>query len=276
MSSAQHNALRPPSILHWAVAALLALAVVTPVHAQTAYGPGVESPASVAGREAAIPLGTPRPSPLNPNGSAQDAAPVGGWLSRTIWSLGGVVGLVIAIAALTRAVAKRHGGLRFALTAGGRAPAGLLEILGRYPVGRGTTLVLLRLERRILLLSQSGGGRLGAGAGFSTLCEITDPEEVAAILVGCRDAEGESMAARFKTLLSGFDKGMADADPENDAGRRSATTSAGDRSELWDTDRANIPVVDLTRRAPVEGGSISSLRRRLDAMRSGGSTGGRA
>ena len=44
--------------------------------------------------------------------------------------------------------------------------------------------------------------------------EITDPEEVASILVKSRDAEGDTMSERFRSLLTRFDRGMDTAEPD--------------------------------------------------------------
>lgn len=82
-------------------------------------------------------------------------------------------------------------------------------MLGRYPVARGQTLALLRVDRRVLLLCQSSGG-------FSTLAEFTDPEEVASLLVKTRGEEGDSIAERFDGLLRGMERDasiMGDAAP---------------------------------------------------------------
>jgi hypothetical protein len=125
-------------------------------------------------------------------------------------------------------------------------------------------LVLLKLDSRILLLSQSSGGRLGAGAGFQTLCEITDPEEVASILVKSRDADGDSMAEKFRSILGRFDRTMEP--PADDQGRRISATPAGDRVELWD-ERNPIPVVDLTKQPGPPETAAGSLRRRLASIR---------
>ncbi len=211
-------------------------------------------------------------SPKRPAGEAKPlasdpAARSGASRGGVLWPLAGVLALVVIAAGAARALARRSGGLGAALGAGGRSPAGVLEILGRYPVGRGATLVLLKLDRRVLLLSQAGGGRLGAGAGFSTLCEVTDPEEVASILVKARDADGDSMAERFRSLLTRFDGDMSRADPggESVPSRRVVGSSAGDRAELWEERSAAIPVVDLTGR-PGSGGSMSMLRKRLASL----------
>ena len=138
---------------------------------------------------------------------------------------------------------------------GGRAPAGVLEVLGRYPVARGATLVLLRVDRRVLLLSQASGGRFGLSTSFSTLCEMDDADDVASILTKTRDDAGESMSKRFQSLLERFDRGA---------------TSAADASPtrgVPETTRGGIPVVDLTRRGSPHG----VLARRLASVRGRGS-----
>lgn len=127
-----------------------------------------------------------------------------------------VLGLIVAAAAGARAVARR-GGMLGAMGPGGRAPAGVVEILARYPVGRGQSLVLIKIDRRVLVVSHTGGG-------LSTLCEITDAEDVASLLVKTRDEESASMDARFRGLLDRF------------SGSHRTAEGAGEE----------IPVVDLT------------------------------
>lgn len=127
-------------------------------------------------------------------------------VSGPMLALGAVLGLILILAGLARLAARGRAStsLRAEFGAGGRSPAGLLEVIGRYPIARGATLVLLRLDRRILLLSMSSG--LRGGTSFGTLCEVNDPEEVASILVHARDAEGDSMAERFRSLLAKSDE----------------------------------------------------------------------
>lgn len=117
-----------------------------------------------------------------------------GWWVQTGAALLLVVALIFAVKWGAQRLARRAGSVAWQMGPAGRAPSGVLEVLGRYPVARGQSLVLLRLDRRILLLGQSG-------AGFSMLSELTDPEEVASLLVKTRDDEGASMAARFNELL---------------------------------------------------------------------------
>jgi flagellar biogenesis protein FliO len=125
-----------------------------------------------------------------------------GWW-RTAGALALVVVAILAIAGIVRRIVGRSNGLMHAIGAGGRAPSGLLQVLGRYPVGRGQTLILLKLDRRVLLLCQSVGAK---GAGMRTLCEVTDPDEVASLLLHSAEAEGRSMTAKFREMVSGFDE----------------------------------------------------------------------
>lgn len=126
-------------------------------------------------------------------------------LLRTLGSLVLVVALIFALRWIFTRSARFTGGLRAQLGAGGRAPAGILQILARYPIARSQTLVLLKLDQRILLLNQTT-------TGFRTLSEIHDPDEVASILRACRDEEGASLSNRFNALLRSLEKDPATAD----------------------------------------------------------------
>lgn len=135
---------------------------------------------------------------------------------RTGAALAAVLALVWGGAKLARRLSVRGGGgLLAALGPGGRAPSGVLEVLGRFPVGRGTTLVLLKLDRRVLLLCQAHGR---GTAGMSTLCEVTDPDEVAGILLRTRDEAGETIATRFREHLER--EGAEPADRVEEPGRQ--------------------------------------------------------
>ena len=208
------------------------------------------------------PLGTPRLVNPAPGVSGAPAlAPPGA--AATLWDnpairTGGslllVLVLIVGLAAITRKVAGKSGTLAAALGPGGRQPAGLLEVLGRYPLSRGQTLILLKVDQRILLLAQTTS-RLRAGAGgggaLATLCEITDAEEVASILVKAGDHEGTGATAKFSALLHAFDRSHASAEPDHtELNLRSIQqTDSGDRSELWD-EQAAPPMVHKFPRAP--------------------------
>jgi flagellar biogenesis protein FliO len=176
---------------------------------------------------------------------------LGGSTLQTVAALGGVVTLILIAGVVVKRVARRGGGLLGALGPGGRAPSGLMEILGRYPVGRGATLVLLKMDRRILLLCQ-GGGKLG-GAGMTTLSEITDPEEVASILLKTRDEEGDSMARRFQSVLRGEEQTAAEVLDPPAPPRSAAAITGPDSFELTQARAKHKPT--------------ASIRTRLDSLR---------
>lgn len=131
-----------------------------------------------------------------------------GWW-RTAGALVIIIALILAVAAIVRKLVGNSGGLLHAMGAGGRAPSGLLHVLGRYPVGRGQTLILFKLDRRVILVCQSDGAK---GGGMRTLCEINDPEEVASIVLHAAEAEGRTLSDRFREMVSGFESTHGDAE----------------------------------------------------------------
>ena len=141
-------------------------------------------------------------SPTSPRSIASDP------VVRTLGSLALVIAIILGLRWFLTRASRITGGLRSQLGAGGRAPAGILQILARYPIARGQTLVLLKLDRRVLLLNQTP-------EGFKTLSEVIDTDEVASILRACRDEEGLSMASRFSSLLSGLERDPSIADTDD-------------------------------------------------------------
>jgi flagellar biogenesis protein FliO len=197
-----------------------------------------------------------KPAPANESAPLRGNAPeshMGGSVFQTVAALGTVVGVILVLGVVVKRVARRGGGLLGALGPGGRAPSGVLEVLGRYPVGRGTTLVLLKMDRRILLLSQGGGGKLGGGAGMTMLSEITDPEEVASILLKTRDDEEATLAQRFQSMLKGEENSAAEL-LEPAAPSRSATAITGPDSFALTQARAKAK-------------PAAAIRTRLDSLR---------
>jgi flagellar biogenesis protein FliO len=169
-----------------------------------------------------------RPITPMPGGDRESAVASGAW--RTALSLGGVLTLIVAGGSLLRRWARSTGSLAASAGPGGRAPAGILEILGRYPVARGQTLLLLKIERRVLLVCQSAGWR-GSTGGINVLAQIDDPEEVASILLKSRDSQSEALARRFEATLRAFEDRM-DAPTGRAEGGTDRTASASVRRRL--------------------------------------------
>lgn len=190
------------------------------------------------------PLGAaPERASSEPGESASPFADTfaGNWVGRTILALALVIGLAILLRTGVRRASLGVGGLAGQLGAGGKAPSGLLSVLGRFPVARGQTLVLLKVDRRVLLLSQTS-------AGFSTLSEITDPEDVASILVTARDEEGASAAARFSNVLQNLERDPRIAGVDADTGAWGPTTPRGRALRVTPEAQSGDPVAQLRRR----------------------------
>lgn len=166
-------------------------ALVTP--AQTAATTATEPV-----RRESLPLGAAR-SPAIEKSASSSGGFMNHWAVRTIGALAIVIGLIFATRKGLVMLGRTGGGISSQFGVGGRAPSGVLEILGRYPVSRGHTLVLLKMDRRILLLGHSS-------SGFTTLSQVDDEEEVASLLLRTRDEEEVSMAARFSALLRGMER----------------------------------------------------------------------
>jgi len=148
-------------------------------------------------------------APAADDAAGDDPAPARvGSVGRTIAALAVVIVAIFVARLIIRAISRGAGGLASQLGPAGRAPSGVLSVLARYPVARGQSLVLLRMDQRVLLLSQST-------AGFQPLAEITEPEEVASLLTRTRDEEGASLAARFTSMLRRMER---DADLGHRAG----------------------------------------------------------
>jgi flagellar biogenesis protein FliO len=231
-----------PAIETDAAAATADPVVRDPV-AQASPAPS-DDPAAQAATTESRPLGAPPQKPAGePGASASPFADTfaGNWVGRTILALALVIGLAILMRAVVRRASLGAGGLSGQLGAGGKAPSGLLSVLGRYPIARGQTLVLLKVDRRVLLLCQTG-------AGFTTLSEITQPEEVASILVNARDEEGSSMAARFSNVLQDLERDPRIAGVESDGGAYGPTTPRGRALRVAPAEESGDPVAQLRRR----------------------------
>lgn len=135
------------------------------------------------------------------------------WI-RTIGSLAAVLTLIFLLRAVLMKVGRGWAGQ------GGR-PSGVLEILARYPVGRGQTLVLLKIGRRVLLLHQTATAMI-------TLSEVTDAAELANLL--------SRIEAGGRTPERGFDAAL-----NQWAAHHDLVTPKG---------RIASETIDLTRSAP--------------------------
>lgn len=214
------------------------------------------------------------PETESPDTITGSMVPEASGVGSTVISVAGVVALIVVVTCVAK-LARRGG-------AGGlntsRAPSGILEVLGRYPMAGGPTLMLLRVDRRVLLLSQARASRL-SGATLSTLAEFEDVDQVASLLAQARDARDESISARFGSLLAGFNAEHGGKQSEFETGRvgtievidaGGGAAEDGADAQSWPLRAAaTAPEDDNTPHTP-EGGvdrAASLLRRRLDGLR---------
>ena len=100
----------------------------------------------------------------------------------------GALGVVLVLLLGMRMVLKRFGS---PLT-GGR-PSGVLQVLSRFPIGRGQHLVLLQMARRIVLVHQTK-------TGMTRLSEVSDPDEVAQLLARVEAGSSANQRGRFQSV----------------------------------------------------------------------------
>jgi flagellar biogenesis protein FliO len=152
--------------------------------------------------------------------------------------LGALMIVLALLFALRFAMRRAAGGFG----AAGR-PSGVLEILARYPIARGQSLMVLKMARRIVLVHHSG-------TTMRTLSEVSDPEEVAALLGRMEAGSRPREAQKFRSLLSTFERQHEQAAPDKRP-REFRPISGGDD---------HVEIVDLTRRRP--GGFTNLLSKR--------------
>lgn len=150
---------------------------------------------------------------------ARDAQVASAWqqLATVGLPLAGVVAMIFGGAALW----KRSSFGRVSLLGWSAAPApsGVAEVLARYPVGRGQSLVLLRVHRRVLVV-----GQCSSPASLTTLSEFSQPDEVASLLAAVREHDRRAGGAGFSAL-------MQRAGPKRDEDRAGRSGRAGSAAE---------------------------------------------
>lgn len=176
-----------------------AAAPVSASPAPAAGGPTAAAPpAPVAGRfdDQKIRRNSSDPAaPATPGTPAQTPSGSGASdIIRIVAALAIVIGVIFALRWASRKF--------FAMPAAARTSAAV-QVLSRSMLSPKHQVVLLRVGKRLLLVGDGG-------AQLNTLCELTDPDEVAAILgqlqTEKQTAAGKTFAAMFSKLKKGFAK----------------------------------------------------------------------
>ena len=198
------------------------------------------SPADSPEKAKAIPSLDPETIPLPRTNTAGATATGGGngnasaaawWNGPEAKVIGFLVLLVIGAWAVGR-VGQRGG--RVARISGGSRPSGVVQVLARFPIGRGTQLLLLECGQRILLLEQQKGR---VSSGLQTLTEFTTREDVAELRTRLEASNRSSDESFQKDLERSL--GMY----ANNGAPVKFTGSPVSDADLMET-------VDLTRRRP--------------------------
>jgi len=158
-------------------------------------------------------------------------APAGGFDVRRVAT---ALGIVLALILLFRWVARRF----FGVAGAGRATRAV-QVLSRSPLSPKQQLVLLRVGRRLLVVAD------GAGQ-MNTLSEITDPDEVAALVGQLQDDHAARATKTFGSLF-GKMQGKYDADPDASHAEHAGAPVASARSGGPEEERDD-PAVTSTRR----------------------------
>jgi flagellar biogenesis protein FliO len=113
--------------------------------------------------------------------------------TRVAVSLAAVLGLIVALAVVAKKLAPRG---RFA---GVGQAGGAIHVMARTPISPKQKIILLQVGRRILVLADS------AGQNLSTLCEIADFDEAAALISQLQTEKGgNSFSAALNDAMERF------------------------------------------------------------------------
>ncbi len=116
---------------------------------------------------------------------------------RVVLSLAGVLALIVLMYWASRKLMPRHG-------FGGGSAA--IRVLARTPLSPKHRVVLLQVGRRVLVVAEGTGPQ-----PLSTLCEITDPDEAAALIGQIRGEQAGSKS--FAALLNNASEKFRAAEP---------------------------------------------------------------
>ena len=176
------------------------------------------------------------PGSSQAKGSLGNAATSRG-LSSELVTTGVALGATLLVIVLARSAVKRFGGGG----AAGKRPSGVVEVLARYPLARGQSIVLIKVARRVIVAHQSSDG-------MKPLSEFSSEEDVADLLARCEAGARGTSQFSFDALLRQSGKAF-------DGFGSSAKDRAGKADERIDPRDtlpavmrgAEIETVDLTR-----------------------------
>ena len=180
---------------------------------------------------------------------------------ETLLALGVVLGIAVAGSVVFKKFARTRGGLAGAIGAGGPSPSGVLEILGRYPIGAGQTLVLLRFDTRVLLLHQVGGRK---NPSMRTISEVSDADDVASIMMKTRDATGDAADASFRETIRKMERGFGEPVPAHQGPVNQGSVNLGSTQRVGESGSTQQQIDLLVGDGPAAAGiDVGAIRGKL-------------
>lgn len=144
---------------------------------------------------------------------------------RLFGAMGLIIGLILALKwILQRSSSKFDGADR---------PSGVLEVLARYPFGKGQQLVLLKLGRRIILTHQTA-------EGLATVSEITEENEVASLLARVEAGTRKKGEKKFQAFLNNYQAHHTTQSSASSPGRIATSSSDGEIIDLTRSRRSGF------------------------------------
>jgi flagellar biogenesis protein FliO len=184
-----------------------------PVRADVATAAIPPLPSTALGAE---PVGNSGTTSVIAPGNGASAQPQGLDYPRVLTALGIVIGLILAL---------RWLGRFFFPATTGRARSRAVEVLARSPLSPKQQVMLLRVGQRLLVVGDSG-------SQMSPLCQITDPDEVAALVGQLRDEKMQVPKRAFGTMFGRSQDAFETPEP--------APIAAG--NELREAEEESLPV----------------------------------
>lgn len=180
-------------------------------------------------------------APTTQRAGVKPAAPGSGGFDvrRMVLALGAVVALIFLL---------KFGLKRMFGVASAPRSSRAVQVLTRSPLSPRAQLMVLRVGRRLIVVADGGGGQM------NTLSEITDPDEVAALLGQLQDDHGA--AARFGSVFGKMRRSYEsddDANGETESHASSSTSNdpfdpgAADGSDGGQRGERNDPAVATAR-----------------------------
>jgi flagellar biogenesis protein FliO len=180
---------------------------------------------------------SPATHPASPAGAATNGAPTDSVVQTVAPTLelskvAGALAIVLALIFALRLVMKRAFGV-----AGAAGSSRSVVVLSRTVLAPKQQVMLLHVGRRLIVVGDSGGQ-------MSTLSEITDPDEVAALVGQLRDEKLSSAAPAFGGLLGRLRAGMEAGGSTADSNAQRQTATSHGTSASNEHDDADDPGED--------------------------------